>query len=102
MSESKFTPGPWGIQDDHGKRWIETITGNDDTIAEIHRRRDKGSVYSCDEALANAKLIASAPCLLAALVSARDDLKAILPMCPGDYIEKAIASADAIIRKATA
>ncbi|MBX9404782.1 hypothetical protein K5E40_03715 [Pseudomonas baetica] len=67
MSESKFTPGPWGIQDDHGKRWIETTTGNDDTIAEIHRRRDKGSVYSCGEALANAKLIAAAPDLYKAL-----------------------------------
>ena len=63
---NKHTPGPWHIQDDHGKRWIET-GGNDDTIAEIHRRKDKGSVYSCGEALANAHLIAAAPDLLDAL-----------------------------------
>lgn len=60
---SGHTPGPWHIQDDHGRRWIEN-NGNDDTIAEIHRRRDKGSVYSCKEALANSHLIAAAPDLL--------------------------------------
>lgn len=63
---SKHTPGPWHVQDDHGKRWIET-GGNDDTIAEIHRRASKGSVYSCNEATANAQLIAAAPELLKAL-----------------------------------
>lgn len=63
---SGHTPGPWHVQDDHGKRWIET-SGNDDTIAEIHRRNSKGSVYSCKEANANARLIAAAPDLLAAL-----------------------------------
>lgn len=62
----KHTPGPWYVQDDHGKRWIET-EGNDDTIAEIHRRKRKGSVYSCEEAGANAGLIAAAPELLASL-----------------------------------
>lgn len=62
----KHTPGPWYVQDDHGKRWIET-EGNDDTIAEIHRRKRKGSVYSCEEAGANADLIAAAPDLLTAL-----------------------------------
>ncbi|MDY7534048.1 hypothetical protein RGV33_20600 [Pseudomonas sp. Bout1] len=64
--ETKHTPGPWYVQDDHGRRYIET-DGNDDTIAEIHRRRRKGSVYSCAEAGANASLIAAAPELLASL-----------------------------------
>ncbi|MCF5057472.1 hypothetical protein GIW54_21935 [Pseudomonas proteolytica] len=63
---TKHTPGPWYVQDDHGKRWIET-EGNDDTIAEVHRRKRKGSVYSCEEAGANADLIAAAPDLLSAL-----------------------------------
>lgn len=71
---NKHTPGPWHIQDDHGKRWIET-SGNDDTIAEIHRRASKGSVYSCKEAEANAHLIAAAPELLADLITAATTLR---------------------------
>lgn len=63
---SGHTPGPWRIQGDHGKLWIET-NANDDTIAEVHRRKEKGSVYSCDEAMANARLIAAAPEMLEAL-----------------------------------
>ncbi|WP_125922959.1 hypothetical protein [Pseudomonas sp. p106] len=71
---SKHTPGPWHVQDDHGKRWIET-SGNDDTIAEIHRRASKGGVYSCKEASANAQLIAAAPELLADLEEAAKTLR---------------------------
>lgn len=95
---SKHTPGPWFVQDDHGKRWIET-SGNDDTIAEIHRRRDKGSVYSCKEALANAELIAAAPDLLAALEKAREDINWMLnseSFLSGDvfaYLDSAISKA---------
>lgn len=71
---SKHTPGPWYVQDDHGKRWIET-EGNDDTIAEVHRRKRKGSVYSCEEAGANANLISAAPDLLEALIDVRRALE---------------------------
>lgn len=69
---SKHTPGPWYVQDDHGRRYIET-SGNDDTIAEIHRRKSKGSVYSCEEASANASLIAAAPSMLHALENLEND-----------------------------
>ena len=71
--ETKHTPGPWHVQDDHGRRYIET-GGNDDTIAEIHRRRRKGSVYSCAEAGANASLIAAAPDLLSAAIKVLNGL----------------------------
>ncbi|MBC3375761.1 hypothetical protein HU762_17565 [Pseudomonas sp. SWRI92] len=98
--ETKHTPGPWYVQDDHGRRYIET-EGNDDTIAEIHRRRSKGSVYSCAEAGANASLIAAAPELLEALQAARDLWGDYLP--PGNSnAMKAMKLVDAAITKATA
>lgn len=67
MSEFKGTPGPWFVQDDHGKRWIET-DGSDDTICEVHRRKKEGSVYRCQEAGANAQLIAASPDLLSVVM----------------------------------
>ena len=75
---NKHTPGPWHVQGDHGKLWIET-SGNDDTIAEVHRRAAKGSVYSCKEASANAKLIAAAPDLLEALEDSLTALNIVYP-----------------------
>lgn len=97
--ETKHTPGPWFVQDDHGRRYIET-SGNDDTIAEIHRRRSKGSVYSCTEAGANASLIASAPELLEALqglLAAYED-----PGNTGSSYDEVVQRARAAIAKATA
>lgn len=94
---SKHTPGPWHVQDDHGKRWIET-NGNDDTIAEIHRRTSKGSVYSCKEAAANSRLIAAAPDLLVALeglLSAYND-----PGNTGSTHDDKVKAARAAIAKA--
>jgi len=90
---SKHTPGPWFVQDDHGKRYIDT-SGNDDTIAEIHRRRSKGSVYSCPEAGCNASLIAAAPDLLEALEYA-------LSMW-GDYLPAGNSNAMKAIKQARA
>ncbi|MBW9247136.1 hypothetical protein [Pseudomonas paracarnis] len=95
----KHTPGPWYVQDDHGKRWIET-EGNDDTIAEIHRRKRKGSVYSCEEAGANADLIAAAPDLLTALqglLAAYED-----PGNTGSTQDDKVQAARNAISKATA
>ncbi|WP_434695202.1 hypothetical protein J3P89_18305 [Pseudomonas sp. Z1-14] len=97
--ETKHTPGPWYVQDDHGRRYIET-EGNDDTIAEIHRRRSKGSVYSCAEAGANASLIATAPDLLEALqglLTAYED-----PDNTGSTYDEVVQTARAAIAKATA
>lgn len=55
---AQHTPGPWGVQDDHGRRYVETLQGNDDTICEVHKRDKKG------EQAANAILIAASPELL--------------------------------------
>jgi hypothetical protein len=63
---TQHTPGPWGVQDDHGRRYVETLKGNDDSICEVHRRA-KGGILSDAEFHANARLIAAAPELLRAL-----------------------------------
>jgi hypothetical protein len=93
---NKHTPRPWHVQGDHGKLWIET-NGNDDTIAEVHRRAAKGSVYSCKEASANARLIAAAPDLLEALVILRSDA---YEACADSSCNGALELADAAIAKA--
>lgn len=103
--ETKHTPGPWYVQDDHGRRYIET-EGNDDTIAEIHRRRSKGSVYSCAEAGANASLISAAPDLLAALERCELLLRSKRHACEDStlchLLDSHITQARAAIAKATA
>lgn len=70
--QDKHITGPWAVTDDHGQRWIETTSGNDDTIAQIHRRieRKDGKRVGADsdhEFQANAHLIANAPSMLATL-----------------------------------
>ena len=57
MAEAKFTPGPWRIE--ASPPVIAGANGN--LVAEMRRQREKG------EADANARLIAAAPELYAAL-----------------------------------
>ncbi|WP_315136428.1 hypothetical protein [Achromobacter marplatensis] len=57
-----FTPGPWTVSDNHGKRYIEPV-GDNEPVAMICRGH-------ADAYLANADLIAAAPELYHAL----DDL----------------------------
>lgn len=65
---TKHTKGPWTISDDHGRRHIETIKGNDDVICEISRR-DYGvkgqrvGVQNDEEFQANSRLIKACPCM---------------------------------------
>lgn len=65
-NDMSHTPGPWQISDDHGKRWIETLA-NDDTICEVHRRDTRVGRERDEQFHANARLIESAPDLLAQL-----------------------------------
>lgn len=61
------TPGPWTYCDDHGKRWVETVVGNDDTICQVLRRDRKVSELEDVEFHDNARLLAFAPELYGAL-----------------------------------
>lgn len=115
MSAAQHTPGPWGIQDDHGKRWIETTVGNDDTICEVVRRDRKVARDRDVEFNGNAQLIAAAPELLAALQALVDydnyeteydgRIFSICPDCgkqDGNHTERCeFVKARALIAKAT-
>jgi hypothetical protein len=57
MDQAKHTPGPWETSS-NGTQWDVCGPGGGDMIADVQQ---------CSEAEANAKLIAAAPALLAAL-----------------------------------
>lgn len=95
---SRITPGPWKVHGRDTRGLPHSLVGGDTLIAKVYSK----CYGDVDQENANAVLIAAAPSLLAALITARDDMQAILPLAPGDYLEKAIASADAVIEKATA
>lgn len=54
-----FTPGPWTVSDNHGKRYIEPV-GDNEPVAMVCRGHS--GAY-----LSNANLISAAPDLFAAL-----------------------------------
>lgn len=85
---TKHTPGPWSIKDDDG-----IIANNQYWIASIHIARTK------DEKEANARLIASAPELLEALIKAENTLLDMDSNYGGAGI--ALPMAQAAIAKAT-
>lgn len=64
MSASKHTPGPWTIGGDDGAIWIQSPVSSDNVICDLVGR-DADCLAVEDEA--NARLIAAAPELLAAL-----------------------------------
>ena len=78
---NKHTPGPWSVDDNHGKRYIEPIYSNE-PIAEICKKKG-------DEYTANARLIAAAPDLLEALEALADSAPSACCVDfhhkPGDY-----------------
>jgi hypothetical protein len=100
MSDSKFTPGPYLVIREPCWYGLEarffTVTNGDGLILALCKDWMDGP-----EPESNARLFAAAPDLLAALKVARDDFLAIGKTVPGDYILKAIASADAAIQKAS-
>ena len=78
MSESKHTPGPWVAfepytSDNHGDRWM-IFTGVEGEKSWVYEGACFIAEIACGDAVheeANARLIASAPDLLAALLKLR-------------------------------
>jgi hypothetical protein len=98
MSNEKFTPGPWAIQQVHQILWVGTPKRNgqlDELI--LHINQDVSYKDEKKERnLANAKLIAAAPDLYAALVECLERLEMDYP---SDNVR--ILKAKAAIAKAT-
>ena len=71
-TETEFTPGPWEVlhSDTHADDTIVICGGNNDDLAEVFSNERCTVRQSHDEALGNARLIAAAPELLAALEKA--------------------------------
>ena len=85
MSQTKFTPGPWFVHDDHPQHACYHIAPADywhDELATIYSPGDP-------EADANASLIAAAPRMYAAL----DALSKGEGLPPGETIERILAAA---------
>lgn len=75
MSDTKWTPGPWHLEDDHPKRAAVFVNDGDDwQVAVLYSGRgdadiqDSNGVWQNDPVrIANARLIAAAPELYEAL-----------------------------------
>ena len=92
MKHAQHTPGPW-IQE------IDTVFIGDN-------RKCQPVAYHMDaEGIANARLIAAAPDLLAALQGARAALRRALPHCPPDdaglFVGEWLDEIKAVIAKAS-
>ena len=98
--EAKHTPGPWKIEVELGSRHYEFLIAKDAGdrgrgIAIAETRAGSGSERD------NARLIAAAPELLAALETAYMALIGYLPAHRNDVTDAAIGAARAAITKAT-
>lgn len=99
-STRQHTPGPWDVNepDAKGGVWVDANDGL--TVARVG-----GGVSSVAEAIANARLIASAPDLLSALEKALASLEGqaeLLRHCGAAYgIGATLAQARAAIARAT-
>lgn len=74
VMDAKHTPGPWGIEETNGTNWIGPMRkSGDGKIAEIvcDTDRDRLTPEAIERSDANARLIAAAPELLAALKELR-------------------------------
>lgn len=63
-NETKWTPGPWGIERGTAWNWIGPMRADGKKVLEAVVRLDKGTEYRADVAKrmeANARLIAQAP-----------------------------------------
>lgn len=93
----RITPGPWKVHGRDTRGLPHSLVGGDTLIAKVYSK----CYGDVEQENANAKLIAASPSLLAALITARNDLISVSHLVPGDYLQKAIASADSAIQQAT-
>lgn len=102
MSNAQHTPGPWQARSEY-EPWL--IIGNVDGEI-LHDGPSFSYTEICEviggddarEALANARLIAAAPDLLALAIQYRDDLKR---PPNGDSVERRLAAVEAGVARAT-
>jgi hypothetical protein len=115
--EAKHTPGPWRFIDDHPSRaCLKVLAGDSEDLASLYfapsdlNEPDEDGIWrGDDERVANARLMAAAPELLAALRGALKALDAIgAEMTVGDrftnagqYLLDALTPAREAISKAT-
>lgn len=108
MSAAKFTPGPWTFDCALGGRWGAINESREDgrciadmrpseRITHADKRRADTFVYSAED-VANARLIAVAPQLYAALadaVAAQGARSAALGLPPPEWYAAAVTALDA-------
>jgi hypothetical protein len=90
---SKHTPGPWAISRksaSSNRAWISAAGWG--KFARVVVRMN-GSSVDCQDGLANVRLIAAAPDLLAALKAMRDECMGTAPQC-ADQVDAAICKAE--------
>ena len=92
MSAAKHAPGPWSCIVEGNDAFVMPAGGS--PCVTLIKLRGAGTSYS--ESLANARLIAAAPCLLAALQKALEHC-----IWPASSISAVEAEARAAILKAT-
>jgi len=101
------TPGPWAVNVNGGEGWSVDYDGPSSTYMTICGQRRAPVAFAVqpsafggdDEIEANARLIASAPCMLSALLSTRDSLQAMAD--EGIVAQDSWPSIDAAILAAT-
>jgi antitoxin (DNA-binding transcriptional repressor) of toxin-antitoxin stability system len=89
---AQHTPGPWGIGDSGTRSdgiWIEPTDKNANVLADIVGRLNDGEdTQITDEDIANARLIAAAPDLLAAANLALEYFEQCVMSCDPDEAEE--------------
>ena len=95
--KAAHTPGPWNCNRSSASGYDIVCSENSPTDVCVISRRDK----TTGEIDANARLIAAAPELLAALETAYMALIGYLPAHRNDVTDAAIGAASAAITKAT-
>jgi hypothetical protein len=86
---TQHTPGPWKVREDYAGAM--SVVSHDHFLARV-------GPPNTEQAVANARLIAAAPDLLAALQAAENQ---IIALSPKGYIAPALGAIHAAIAKAT-